>query len=474
VWLGVLAVGLVVNAAVFLFLTDGSRNRAILLAGLPAALLAFGALSASNRAVLCFAALGLEMTAIPFDQIPAPGGVEVYLADVIVLLAFGSWLAAKLLGDRAGRSPAWPRSPVLGWPFLLFAVAMIVAAFRGHELYGASLVGQPLRMVLYAGIAFALTDLHPRTMYKGIVAVFYTGAVWMFLNGLYYIATGTSQTGSDRLSTGGQRYLSLTISLYLASALFLALLNLAIDESAKRRALHLVIACVSMFGVVIAFGRGTFIAVGFCAALILLAVSKVRASLLTILPLTIPFILLGVLLIPRALPDLGPTLERRLTPVRDNSVLFREESAKAIWRQVDENPALGAGFGRVDTFRFLNETIPLKQDSHNGYMYLLAGGGAFALGTFAILLAVFVWDAWRRLQGTDDPFERTIVIWAVLAAFTFLLNAGFGALFNAPTAMLTIWTLLLLPSVVPLRPRSEPAQAPIARRQRLLAVESAR
>ena len=127
---------------------------------MPVALVAIGWLIASNRAVLVFAAFGLCLLApLPVtDPLPVHVGIQVYPSDLLVLLALVSWAAAWLLNPETAR-PSLPRTQVLGWPLLLFGVALLAAIIRGHERYGESLFSLPLRFVVYAGIAFAISDL---------------------------------------------------------------------------------------------------------------------------------------------------------------------------------------------------------------------------------------------------------------------------------------------------------------------------
>ena len=75
---------------------------------------------------------------------------------------------------------------------------LFAAVIRGHERYGESLFSVPLRFVLYAGIAFAVSDLKPRDAYRWLVVVFYAGTLWQAGVAIYGYATGTSATNADR------------------------------------------------------------------------------------------------------------------------------------------------------------------------------------------------------------------------------------------------------------------------------------
>ena len=205
--LGVAAALITVNGALGLLLAE-ARAGAIALALVPVLAVALGALIASNRAILVYAALAMNLFApVPLtESLPLNTGIDVYPADVLVALAVGSWVAAWLMSPERAR-PASMGTHVLGWPLLLFGVVLVAVLLRSHEQYGTSLVSVPLRFLVYAGIAAALTDLKPRDAYRWLVILFYGGTVWQVLVALYGVATGTSATDQVLLSTGGERVL---------------------------------------------------------------------------------------------------------------------------------------------------------------------------------------------------------------------------------------------------------------------------
>ncbi len=417
-------------------------------------IVALGALVASNRGVLVFAALALQFTAdIANEGLELPGGVAVFAADVLVVVAVGSWILARLIASPENR-PRPLRTPVLGLPLALLSVALLIGLIRGHEVHAASLLGMPLRLAIYAGIAGAMTDLKPRDAYRGIVAVFYAGTIWQSVLGAYYLATGTSATDSLQLSTGGTRYLGIAIATYLAAALLLALLNLGIEDRASRRALHLCIAALAAFGVTIAFTRAIFVALAVIVPILLIGSRRLRGAVASMVPVLAPVLVLAALVVPLAAPQLLSTFESRITasPGNDSSVTWRRRAYQVAMRGVDEQPLLGVGFGRRATFFVNGEPNLIEGDPHNGFIYLLAGGGVFALGSFLLLIAVYLRDVWRRLGAARDPIERNLVIWAVASWFVFLLHAAVEPVLTYPSMILTIWILMLLPALVRLQP----------------------
>jgi O-antigen ligase len=449
---GALALGWA--ALVGLALAYVSVPAAAALAAAPLAGLAAVALLDSDRTVLFLAAFGLTLT-LPAVNGPLPlGSVNVFAADLVVVAAVAAWLSNRLLRGLPLTRARAHKTPVLGPALVLFGIVTFSAALRGHEEYGASLIGQPLRLLAYAAIAAVIVDLDAKKAWKGLTAVFYVGAVWEALNGIYYIATGTSQTDAADLSTGGTRYLALDVSLYVAAALLLALLNIRYDSVRRRRFVHVAIVLVATFDVLITFGRGVYIAVGALSLILIVAYREIRRTLLRAMPILAPLIVVAVLFVPPELREVAPTFVDRVTPDLgyDASVRWREEANKAILRQYHESPLIGVGFGRGASFTLNYEEWVIDQDPHNSYVYLLAGGGLLLLSSFLLLLLCYAYDTRRRLRSAERREEHVLVIFSIVALLTFLINAAVEPLFTYPSILLTMWALLLLPTLVPLRP----------------------
>ncbi|MBX5474233.1 MAG: O-antigen ligase family protein [Thermoleophilia bacterium] len=458
---GALGAVLLLDAA--LGLGFGGHRTAALAVGLaPAVVCVLVALARFRLGVLAFAALAIDAVyPVPVDwSLPFPGGVNVFLPDILAVLALVAWLGRRTLGGRDAERGSL-RTAVLGWPLLLFAALVLVAVLRGHERYGAGLLSIPLRLFAYAGIGGALTWLRPREAYRGIVAVFYLGAVWQGAVAVYLLATGGSEASTEPISTGGYRVLAGSTALFLSGSLLLALLNVRREPLARRQAVHLLVLAISLFGLVLTFQRTTFAAIGVLVPVLFVCLRQLALRVLAYLPLCAPFVLIAALLIPAAAPQVARTLERRLTasPRADASVLWREKAMSDVWEQVRESPLVGVGFGRDSTVALGGTRIVLHQDPHNQFVYLLAGGGALLLASFAALLLAYVRDATRRLRyATGDG--RVLVLWSLAMVFVYLVNTATGIVLTSETLLLALWVLLLLPAVV----RPEPEEAVAAER----------
>jgi O-antigen ligase len=431
----------------------GARSPGVALAVFPVVLLAIGSLIASNRAILVFAAIAIDLLApLPLgDPLPLHGGVQLYASDILVVLAVASWAVAWLLNPEEER-PSPLGTPLLAWTLLLFGVFLVIAIGRGHVLYGEKLVSVPLRLVLYAGIAAALTDVKPREAYRSLVAVFYAGTVWQTGVAIYGFATGTSATSAVELSTGGERVLAGSTAIFMAGALLLALLNVELDRPASRTVLHLVMAGLATFALISTYQRTTFAALGLLVPLLFLAFRRIGVRAAAFLPLLAPVLVLAALLVPKIDPTIVPTFADRVTasPSTDTSAEWRRKAIAAVWAQVRESPYTGVGFGRTATFQIGSVRTTITQDPHNQFIYLWAGGGLLLLGSFVLLMLAYLVESWRRFaHGTFE--ERRLIFWAVSVWFVFLVNSATGPTITNPSLLLPFWVLMVLPMTVPRR-----------------------
>jgi hypothetical protein len=420
---------------------------ALLIGLLPALLLVFGALVEEHRAVLAWAALALTFTGLPFaDPLPLPGG-SIYATDVLLLLAVGAWLAARL---SRGLHPGQVRlSIIFRWPLALLAVAVFAGVLKGQDRYDANLIGQPLRFVLYAGIALALTETNPASAWRAITRIFYIGAIVQSFFAVYFLASGSSQTTAESLSTGGVRALALSTAIYLTGSMICALLNLELERRPLRQVGHVAVAGLALFGIIVSFGRTTYAAVALIVPILLLTRRYMRRTVVAVLPLFAPVLVLAVLLVPNIAPDLIPTLHERVagTSSNDNTVRWREEARGAALEGVGEEWLTGVGFGRSNRFTLEGVTFRIGDDPHNSFVWLLAGGGALALGSFLLLCLLYVVDAIRRLRRAD-AVGQALIVWSVGTWFAFMVNAAAGPIFPHTVMLLTIWILFALPSLV--------------------------
>jgi O-antigen ligase len=425
---------------------------------LPLVVLAFLGLM-RHRWVLAALALILPVTISQFSTQFAFAGHHFFASDIVLLLTISTWLVARLTATRDhDQRLRWPATPVLGWPLVPLGVVLVTATIRGHTAYGTSLLNQPLRLVLFAAMGAAFAGVRPEQFYRVMVKAVYAVVIWQVLGGVYFLARHTVTTGTFYLSTGGQRSLSGTTAAYMASALFLALLNLQVERDAKRRLLHISIALLALVAIILAFNRTTFIGIALIVPVLVFRRETFRA-LVSLAPLFAPVVALGLIALVSVKPSLVTTFTHRISvhPHNDLSVEWRQRAWSAVAAQVRESPLVGVGFGRISYFYLPNSPggPPVQQvvtqDAHEDYLWLLAGGGVLLLASYIGVIGTYLYDMRRRLKSAVEPYERVLVRWS-LATVALLLFASFTSpVIVVSQTLLTLWTMLLLPAIVPLR-----------------------
>ena len=453
-WFGLIAVA-ITNIALGFAVATGRLAPVTASALVPALLVAGAALIASNRAILVFVAFALDLSGVIALREPVLG-TSVYTSDIILALALGSWVAAWLIAP-GGHRPSWPATPILGWPLLVFAIFIGIGVVRGHERWGLAYLSQPVRFVLYAGIAAAIADMTVRQAWRGLTLVFYLGAAWNAVAATYYLATGTTQWDvGSRVSTGGTRVLTLTTALYLAGALVLALLNFEREHNFGRRFLHLFIAALATYGIAVSYGRGVWYAVVGVMVLLFVTRSRLRQAALLVLPLLLPLLLLSGIGLSQAAPTFVPGVVERVTtirPTQDASIRWRQKANEAIWDQVREDPVIGVGFGKGASFTLGSTRFHITQDPHDSFLFLWAGGGILALGAFLLLFVLFLRDAWRRYLSQLE-ISAALIAWSVALWFCIVANSLVEPQLTQANSILVFWILMLLPSIVPYKDRT--------------------
>jgi O-antigen ligase len=440
--------GVVLNVALAVGLASGRTTPVIAVAVLLPALVVISIAIVGHRDWLVLAALLLTMLGGSLtERLPGTGGTAIYPADLVVALALAGYVIERLISVRGSRRER--RSTfILTWPLALLALTLMVAVVRGHGRYGSSYVSEPTRIFIYAGIAVAIFSMRMPVAYRQIVRVFYIVTVVQALIGTYHLASGTSQTNSVTLSTGGTRALALTTAMFLAGALVLALLNLEIDARA-RRTTHFAIAGLATYGIVISLGRTTYAAVAVVVPVLLLGLRRLRRTMLAYAPLLLAVLTAIVALALQSVPSLGSTLGNRFnTHVgNDTSLVQRQRKFAATLQGFGKEPILGLGFGRPVTFKTIDgREQTFSGDPENSYIYVLAGGGILALGALITVILAFLADAVYRLRKADGE-DRALIVFAMSLVFIFLVNALSYPLLSDPSLTLMLWIALLLPSI---------------------------
>lgn len=375
-------------------------------------------------------------------------GTKVTAADLFVLLAIGGAVARALIRRRGERRPRF-RTIVLSWPLLLLVVALMQGVIRGHDRYGTAYISQPVRIFAYAAIGLAFIETPPERLLRNLTRVFYLTIVVSTLQAVYYLATGTSQTDTSALSTGGTRVLALSTAMFLAAGLVLALVHLDIDPHSELRKLHVWMAILAVFGIIISLGRTTFAAVAVLVPVLVVGLRRLRRTMLTYFPVALGLTILISSFVMIVSPSAASTIGHRFTGHvgTDVSVVERQRKYNATMKGFGQSPVIGLGFGRPVSYVSTDGTVQLfSGDPENSYIYVLAGGGIVGLSALLGLVGLFFLDCGRRFL-TSDGEMRALVTFGAALAFIMLVNAASGPVLSNPPLMLMTWIGLLLPAV---------------------------
>jgi hypothetical protein len=266
-----------------------------------------------------------------FDRPQAIEGVSVFPSDLIVLAAIASYFAVRYL-STAAEQPRMLDTLVLKWPLLVFALLLLPGIWRGHERYGESLVSQPLRLVFYAGLAAAMTEITARQGFRLVTLGLYAITVWQSILAVYYVVTGTSQTPISVLSTGGNRVLSLTTGMFLGAAVVMAIVNIDLETHTRRKLVHGIFGALATVGVVLAYGRTTFLALAVVIVFLAWALPDTRRMALSKWRWWVPALAVLAIGIGVAMPSAASQVVDRVkaNPLTDSSVRWRLAGIHAV------------------------------------------------------------------------------------------------------------------------------------------------
>ena len=129
---------------------------------------------------------------------------------------------------------------------------------------------------------------------------------WQGILALYHIATGTSQTPISALSTGGTRVLSLTTGMFLGTALLAALINIDLEKRTRWRLGHGLFAGDRVAGILLAFGRTTFLALAVVLVFLAWKLPDARRTALRAWRWWVPGLIAGMAAVAVLAPDGHP------------------------------------------------------------------------------------------------------------------------------------------------------------------------
>jgi O-antigen ligase len=416
-----------------------STSVAVLLATVPLLLLFLQRFRTSLGVVLVVGA-----TAAQLFQYPSPtsalviGPLHIFLTDVVLLLAIAYWA----LGPRVARDGT--SRPPIGL-FLVLVVVLGVCAtpglLRGHEDFGVSLLGNVTRLVAYSLVGLAAFRYAAGDFEKGFRWAFAGGLFAAALLGLYYSATGHTATAANALSTGGTRVLPLTLAMYAAMATVFMLVMITLRPGRSWPWLEWLALGAGAIVQVLALGRATMAALMVLGALIVLGTRRTRRSVALVGALAIPLAVVGIVIAHPAPPPAFQTAQNRVfqTSLSDRDIDWRVLASDAVMEGYSDHRWTGLGFGRDISFVVDGNVINVRAgDPHNGFVYLLGGGGLLALLSFSLVILSAFGVGLRRLVRTVDR-DRPVLLWATCSLVIYLANVATEPYLSQANNILILW-----------------------------------
>jgi O-antigen ligase len=429
------------------------------------ALLLLGRLSRVRSAMIAAIVMGLSIglnisfflhTTVPGAYVPFVGGAEAVTLSLTLCGALGYMAADRM--ERGRRR--WTINHWLVWPQLLFMAAGLLSLLNANEPWLSLLEEIRLAcLLLVTLVVMNFCGAEPRLYIKVLALSVILQAALVgaqFASGQSF---GLRVFGEGDLiaSTVDARMVSRptgtlsdpNITAYFFEITGPLMLALALTPGAmQRRSLFAVATAAAWFGALLTLSRGAWLALPFCSALVVVAITGRRLFSLR------SFLILGALgsvaLISAAVarPIIGP----RLFGDDGGSTGHRIPLIEAAWSVLSQHPVLGVGlnnfalaFERLDQTGYSRVFQHVDHVVHNLHLlvwtevglvgfiaYLLTFGAAFAaafllrraeaavriaaIGVAAGLLA-------HLLHGFVDPgFKLSLVISQLIAAQIGLLG----------------------------------------------------
>jgi len=350
----------------------------------------------------------------------------------------------------------------VGWPYvLLFVGASLVGVAVGFwQGNSPQRILQDWRQFIEYIVLFVLL-IHRVSSWHFIRAMLFAfalGSVITAGHGIYQRLTGTGipldQQMNDLVYFGGFR----AGSFYGATALGALMVfgigsGLGVLMSLRSRVLQLSLwAMIGVMGLAAVFTqtRASWLALAILFTYVFLFLRKTFWVLL---------VTLGILVAGAA--TVGPIVYQRMTSLeishKERSLLERMRHYETAWHIFRSHPWVGLGWGCYFDEEIIlrnNRYVPVPQPkqrpkkeptTHSAYLQILVRGGILALGTFSLMLAVFLYRFFRAQQRWDRRrLEYGIVLALNGTILAYLFHTAFENFFQWPVMSQSFWFFLAL------------------------------
>ena len=442
---GALFTAAALAAALAIGAAAATRSPEALLGGF--AVLVIATIALARPAVAAAAVLGLVAT-LPRDVLYGPslpiGGGGLKVTDVLVALAFASWLVAALAAPQRMRLPT--RSTVLLLIGFL-ALAGVSIANAQHEGAPGNITLIELRPLLSYLLIFPIVGAI-RTVRDAerAVAVVLAACAAGSLATLYLYFSGQ---GSAATFAGDAQRVVDTPFLYPLMAVVWAIVLVPTSRRGPGRTATLVVASLGLAALLFTFQRGAWAALIAVAplAIVLLPRGKRGTGLARFLP--IAGIGLAVVLGVNAMAATGATnpltsaverLESLGQYGEDKSNQYRVAEWTTAVQEIRRHPVTGIGLG--SSIEFENPLQDLAPEGvnfsqyyiHNSYIWMALKLGVIAALLFIALAVSTTVRAYRAYRRAADPRVARLLLGGFASMITLLLVSFSGPHLNIDAA----------------------------------------
>lgn len=335
----------------------------------------------------------------------------------------------------------------------IFILLNLAAIGNGAMRYGLATAVNDANWLPWIGfLILVVIKPSPKLMkYLGITLLAIT--VVQSLQGIVRIIQGS---GTIYLSTGGERYVAGSTSVWIASGLIISILMLMYRAKNRREQwLFGTLALIQIIGVIISFNRQTWfaLAVGLSFGFLFLLRGKrlqlaIRVIGFTLIMFLVIFVIdkLGVLQI-----QIYDALIQRIAGgslqelALDPSYQFRLSAWTVAFKGAIQNPMLGLGWGAPFQFSIIVPKTGAYQvfnsSPHNTYLWLAYKSGVFSLFSFLALITLLIFSGARqvrRLRWSNSTLSLYLVA-ALLIELVFLSGALFWDYLSVAYMSIPFW-----------------------------------
>ena len=350
-----------------------------------------------------FAVLGAMILPVALAR---PGGAQVALADVLLLVALGAWLVT---GSARGVAAPWLSGNRLLAPAMLFVaigVASLAWSIRPRDTIVFSI--QLIEIVIVLPLVFASLPRSLNEVRRAmlvLIGLTSTLAVIMMVNYLPNAFAGQLQARSLPLGLNKN-----TVGSFVAAGLVLAYALWLVERGARARRLLALAIVIEAAGLLSCVSRGSLI--GGCVAIVATSLLLRRRRLLSV---GIAGIAITVFL-----AVFGPSSGVDLTvPGSFESSEIRALSFESAIDKIGDRPILGTGAGTyVDYLPELDFIVP---DPQNMLLLTWAEVGIFGL----LALVALLWRYAAQWVAARELPEGAAVLGVAAGAVTLSLLVHF-------------------------------------------------